>query len=196
MYTTFLLYYSSSKFLKFIQGKSPLLQQLASVSLLKEKSKICPKLTETLSWNGPTVHVCCFMLARASTKTLVSRIHIRQPSPKNSEKNLRQPKNSLAGSLVSRGITVYYCAQLLTFHVLCRRDARFEGLKHLDTTSWPHVWVYIFQMIVTIRHVILTALRRRLLLYTCQEQNVRHSIMACSIKNLGFFSEERQAYVP
>ena len=28
------------------------------------------------SWNGPTVHVCCFMLARASTKTFVSRIHI------------------------------------------------------------------------------------------------------------------------
>jgi len=24
------------------------------------------------SWNGPTVHVCCFMLARASTKTFVS----------------------------------------------------------------------------------------------------------------------------
>ena len=29
------------------------------------------------SWNGPTVLVCCFMLARASTKTFVSRIHIR-----------------------------------------------------------------------------------------------------------------------
>ena len=58
------------------------------------------------SWNGPTFHVCCFMLARASTKTFVSRFHIRQPSPKNSEKNLRQPKNSLPGSLVSRGITV------------------------------------------------------------------------------------------
>jgi hypothetical protein len=29
------------------------------------------------SWNRPTVHVCCFMLARASTKTFVSRIHIR-----------------------------------------------------------------------------------------------------------------------
>ena len=34
---------------------------------------MCPKLTELLSWNGPTVHVCCFMLARASTKTFVSR---------------------------------------------------------------------------------------------------------------------------
>jgi C4-dicarboxylate transporter len=26
------------------------------------------------SWSGPTVHVCCFMLARASTKTFVSRV--------------------------------------------------------------------------------------------------------------------------
>ena len=75
-------YYSSSKFSKFMEGKSPVLQQLASVSLLKEKSKMCPKLIELLSWNGPTVHVCCFMLARASTKTFVSRIHIRWPSPK------------------------------------------------------------------------------------------------------------------
>jgi len=72
-------YYSSSKFSKFIEGKSPFLQQLASVSLLKENSKICAKLIELLlsSWNGPTVHICCFMLARASTKTFFSRIHIR-----------------------------------------------------------------------------------------------------------------------
>jgi hypothetical protein len=32
-------------------------------------------LTEKISsWNGPTIHVCCFMLARASTKTFVSRV--------------------------------------------------------------------------------------------------------------------------
>ena len=52
------------------------------------------------SWNGPTVHVCCFMLACASTKTFVSRINIRQPSPKNSEKifvsrKIRQQGHSL-----------------------------------------------------------------------------------------------------
>ena len=35
---------------------------------------MCPKLIELLSWNGPTVHVCCFMLGRASTKTFVSRV--------------------------------------------------------------------------------------------------------------------------
>jgi hypothetical protein len=50
------------------------------------------------SWNGPTVHVCCFMLARASTKTFVSRIHIRWPSKKNSG------KSSLAEKFVS-GVT-------------------------------------------------------------------------------------------
>ena len=48
------------------------------------------------SWNGPTVHVCCFMLARASTKTFVSRIHIRQPIPKTAK------KSSLAETFVSR----------------------------------------------------------------------------------------------
>jgi len=35
------------------------------------------------SWNGPTVHVCCFMLACASTKTFVSRVR------KTAKKNLR-----------------------------------------------------------------------------------------------------------
>ena len=49
------------------------------------------------SWNGPTVHVCCFMLARSSTKIFFTRIHVRQPSPKNSEK-----KSSLAEKFVSR----------------------------------------------------------------------------------------------
>ena len=72
--------------------------------------------TEKISpWNGPTVHVCCFMLARASTKAFVSRIHIRLSSPKNSEENLCQPKNSLAGSLVSRVITVYVTTRMLLF---------------------------------------------------------------------------------
>ena len=72
---------------------------------------MCPKLIELLSWNGPTAHVCRFMLARASTKTFVNRIHIRQPSPKKQRKNLRQPKNWLAESFVSRGITVLGISQ-------------------------------------------------------------------------------------
>ena len=80
--------------------------------------------TEKISyWNGPTFHVCCFMLARASTKTFVSRIHIRQLSPKNSEKNRRQPKNSLAESLVSRGITVYMCVCICVYiYIYIRRQ--------------------------------------------------------------------------
>ena len=58
---------------------------------------------ELLSWNSPTVHVCCFMLARASTETFVSRVQ------KTAKKIFVSPKNSLAGSLVSRGITVFVC---------------------------------------------------------------------------------------
>ena len=85
-------------------------------------------MTEKISfWNGRTVHVCCFMLARASTKTFVSRLHIRQPNPKSSEKKkLRQPKNSLAGSLVSRGITV---SQILFTCCSTVCDKNLDGLK-------------------------------------------------------------------
>ena len=53
------------------------------------------------SWNGPTVHVCCFMLARASTKTFVSRIHMLAESKKQRKKifvsrKIRQQGHSLA----------------------------------------------------------------------------------------------------
>ena len=56
---------------------------------------MCPKLIELLSWNRQTVHVCCFMLARASTKTFASRVQ------KNGEKifvsrKIRQQVHSLA----------------------------------------------------------------------------------------------------
>ena len=86
------------------------------------------------SWNGPTVHVCCFMLARASTKIFFSRIHIRQPNPYSlaesifvSRIHIRQPnpyslaesekqrkKSSLAEKFVSR-VTLqprYHCSIL------------------------------------------------------------------------------------
>ena len=66
---------------------------------------MCPKLTELLSWNGPTVHVSCFMLARASTKTFVSRVQ-------NNEKhfvsrNIRKQGHSLAE--VSVHYTAFWC---------------------------------------------------------------------------------------
>jgi len=73
------------------------------------------------SWNGPTVHVCCFMLARASTKTFVSRVG------KTAKKNLRLPKNSLAGSLVSGGITV-----LISGFAVVHKDRPRES----DVSSW------------------------------------------------------------
>ena len=66
---------------------------------------MCPKLTELLSWNGPTVHVCGFMLARASLKhSLAESIFVSRVQKQ--RKGFVSRKNSLAGSLVSRGITV------------------------------------------------------------------------------------------
>ena len=113
---------SSSKFSKFIQGKSPLIQQLASVSLPKEKSKICPKLIERLSWNGPTVRVCCFMLACASTKTFVSRIHICQPSPKTAKKSLLAEKFVSSVTHYLR----YHCIALLVLN----NGTKWEWVVH------------------------------------------------------------------
>ena len=64
---------------------------------------MCPKLIELLSWNGPTVHVCCFMLVRASTKTFVIRISIRQPNLYSlAESKKQRKKSSLVEKFVSR----------------------------------------------------------------------------------------------
>ena len=68
------------------------------------------------SWNGLTIHVCCFMLARASTKTFVTRTHIRQLSPKNSEKifvsrKIRQQGHSLAEVSLYCGCQLLYSTE-------------------------------------------------------------------------------------
>ena len=57
-----------------------------------------------------------FMLVRASTKTFVSRIYIRQPSPKNREKifvtqNIRQQGHSLAEVSLYLGSFIYICSE-------------------------------------------------------------------------------------
>ena len=70
------------------------------------------------------------MLARASTKTFVSRVR------KTAKKNLRLPKNSSAGSLVSRGITVYYGATVV-YGV--RRWPKRRHAAHTCTQ-----WVFLF----------------------------------------------------
>ena len=106
-----------SRFFKVVQRQQsvhnntviPRLTKIIRSEITFVRRNLCqPKRVHFSYWNGPTVRVCCFMLARASTKTFVSRVRIRQPSPKKKTagKNVRQPKNSLAGSLVSRGISV------------------------------------------------------------------------------------------
>ena len=70
-------------------GRSPLYDVVSSF-LYHRHADGKDKLLE---W--PDRSCCCFMLARASTKTFVSRVR------------KQRKKSSLAGSLVSRGITVY-----------------------------------------------------------------------------------------
>ena len=64
------------------------------------------------SWNGPTVHICCFMLAHTSTKTFVSRIHIRQPV------RITAKKSSLAEKFVSRVTRQprYHCTNVSVYN--------------------------------------------------------------------------------
>ena len=57
---------------------------------------MCPKLIELLSWNGPTVHVCCFMLARSSSKTFVSRVQKKTAKKIFVSRKIRQQGHSLA----------------------------------------------------------------------------------------------------
>ena len=72
---------------------------------------MCPKLIELFSWNGPTVHVCCFMLARASTKTFVSRVQKTAENKIFVSRNIRQQGHSLAEvSLYIGNLSVYNIA--------------------------------------------------------------------------------------
>ena len=57
---------------------------------------MCPNLNELLSWNGPTLHVCCFMLARASTKTFFSRIQKKNSEKIFASRKILQQGHSLA----------------------------------------------------------------------------------------------------
>jgi hypothetical protein len=83
------------------------------------------------SWNGPIVHVCCFMLARASTKTFVSRIH------KTAKK-----------IFVSRGITVH--VDQITQHGVqedSNTDMEFHCLRHVCVNkSWLYTTITCFQL--------------------------------------------------
>jgi len=57
---------------------------------------MCAKLIELLSWNGPTVHVWCFMLARTSKKhSLAESIFV-------SRVQKTAKKSSLAEKFVNR----------------------------------------------------------------------------------------------
>ena len=70
------------------------------------------------SWNGPTVNVCCFMLACASTKTFVSRARKRAKKIFVSRKN-RQQGHSLAEVslyVINSTSQIGYCFDVHAYH--------------------------------------------------------------------------------
>ena len=94
---------------------------------------MCPKLIEVHSWNGPTVHVCCFMLARASTKTFVSRVQKTAKKSSLAEKFVSRV-------IVSRGITVYFRAAHSDTNILSTR----LGNQTILQTNALHFWATWF----------------------------------------------------
>ena len=63
--------------LVFNQGTKSVHFSFVGMTLCSQRLKLLPVVQQTekiSSWNGPTVHVCCFMLARVSTKTFVNRV--------------------------------------------------------------------------------------------------------------------------
>ena len=92
---------------------------------------MCPKLTELLSWNGPTVHVCCFMLARASTKTFVSRV---QKTAKKIfvNRKLRQQGHSLAEVSLYFKRTLYICVYACTGLINILFNIRFKNISVME----------------------------------------------------------------
>ena len=92
---------------------------------------MCPKLIELLSWNGPTVHVCCFMLARASTKTFVSRVQ------KNTEKIFVRQKIRQQGRSLTE-VSLYLCVSSRYVNVRNQNVSAVLRCSLLVAAIWIH----------------------------------------------------------
>ena len=103
---------------------------------------MCPKLIELLSWNGPTIHVCCFMLARASTETFVSRVQNTAKNSSLDEKFVsrvtRQPRyHSIHVEFVARGTGASGFVGLVVAVFLSRTAARQNTAANVLLTRKP-----------------------------------------------------------
>jgi hypothetical protein len=117
MYTTFLLFFFEIFKVYSRQVPSSLVAGLCLFA--KEKWKMCPKLIELLSWNGPTVHARCFILARASTKTFVSRVQKTAKKSSLTEKFVSRVTRSLAE------VSLYKHVLWLSTHIFQTRSMTF-----------------------------------------------------------------------
>ena len=95
--------------------------------------------TEKISfWNGPTVHVCCFMLARASTKTFVSQVRktakkifvsrkIRQQGHSLAEVSLQCSRSFLVQLFLTIAGVSYGRFMAMRCKLICQRIFRTVG---------------------------------------------------------------------
>ena len=84
------------------------------------------------SWNGPTVHVCCFTSARASTKTFVSRV--QKTAKKIVSRKIRYQSHSLAE------VSLYIC--VLNYDGPVRPET-CRGWCSIQ--NWVHLTVWIIR---------------------------------------------------
>ena len=95
-------------------------------SFVKTQNTVIPRLTKIIRSGVTFVSRNVFISAPGMARSFVfaalcQRAHPLKHSLAESEKqrkNLRQPKNSLAGSLVSRGITVQFCGVVTELHYI------------------------------------------------------------------------------
>ena len=150
------------------------------------------------SWNGPAVHVCCFMLARASTKTFVSRIHIRQPSTKRAKKifvsrKIRQQGHSLAEVSVYRLPSVRPChgsgeLSPASFH---GKPGSMLGHSEWDSGFVSHYFSFLVRIIPPTRHTRISFIyhRRQSTEFTLEQATKGQRVEQRYRSTLSLFSE-------
>ena len=105
---------------------------------------MCPELTELLSWNGQTVHVCCLCQRAHTTKhSLAEPIFIIRVQKTAKKKSL------LAEKFVSRVTRQprYHCIHLITIY--CRFLAQPED----DYCKSKHVALVLYSLIAVLTAV-------------------------------------------
>ena len=159
MYTTFLLF-----FFQIFKVYSRQVSSSSVAGLLWSAHFFVTHIqTEKISsWNGPTFHVCCFMLARASTKTFVSRVRKQRKKSLLAEKFVsmftRQPRYHCTDILYQTVKKTESVAGMILWFVppLCRVFALKRILKQSRRGSCSEFCFTSFQITVFMNRTIVS----------------------------------------